>query len=349
MIRFECDYLEGAHPKILERMLQTNLDQTPGYGEDEVCARARERVLEACGKPDADVHFLVGGTQTNLTVVAAALRPHQGVISADSGHVNVHESGAIEATGHKVLAIPGVDGKLRASDVRAFVDAHWADSTHEHQVQPAMVYISHPTEWGTLYSRSELEALSQVCRDCGLLLYMDGARLGYALAADELRADGDGLTLPDIARLTDAFYIGGTKVGALFGEALVIRDPALRKDFRYLIKQRGGMLAKGRLLGLQFDALFEDGLYVEISRHAIRQALRIRRAFEEKGVGFYLESPTNQQFPILTEGQIAALAGKYSFIVFAKNTDGTSAVRFCTSWATREDAVDMLVEDIAAL
>ena len=349
MIRFDCDYLEGAHPKIMERLMETNLEQAPGYGEDEYCARARKRILAACGHPDADVHFLVGGTQTNLTVVAAALRPHQGVISVDSGHVNVHESGAIEATGHKVLAVPGHEGKLRAEDVRACCRGHWEDATHEHMVQPAMAYISHPTEWGTLYTRSELEALHAACRECGILLFMDGARLGYALAADALRDGGDGLTLSDIARLTDAFYIGGTKVGALFGEALVLSNAALRRDFRYIVKQRGGMLAKGRLLGLQFDCLFEDGLYEQIARHAVCEAMRIREAFRAKGIAFYLDSPTNQQFPILTDAQIAALAGKYSFAVFAKMADGRRAVRFCTSWATRTEDVDRLLSDIAAL
>ena len=349
MIRFDCDYLEGAHPKIMERLLETNFAQTPGYGEDEFCAAAREKILAACGQPDADVHLLVGGTQVNLTVIAAALRAHQGVIAADSGHINVHESGAIEATGHKVIALPGVEGKLQADAVRAFLAAYWADATHEHMVQPAMVYISHPTEWGTLYTRPELEALHEVCRAYGLLLYMDGARLGYALAAEEHRPENDRLSLVDIARLTDAFYIGGTKVGTLFGEALVLSAPELRRDFRYYMKQRGGLLAKGRLLGIQFDVLFSDGLYMEISRHAVDQAMRVREAFRKKGFAFYLDSPTNQQFPILSEEQMAALAAKYSFAVFARLDHGLSAVRFCTSWATRPENVDQLIADIENL
>ena len=349
MIRFDCDYLEGAHPKIIERLVETNLEQTPGYGDDEYCASARRKVLAACGGPDADVYFLVGGTQANLTVIAAALRPHQGVIAVDTGHINIHESGAIEATGHKVIALPGREGKLQAEAVRAFCAGYWADATFEHMVQPAMVYISHPTEWGTLYTRAELEALNAVCREYGMLLYMDGARLGYALAADEYRPEAERLSLPDIARLTDAFYIGGTKVGALFGEALVLSAPGLRKDFRYFVKQRGGLLAKGRLLGIQYDVLFTDDLYLEIARHAVRQAQRIREAFARKGIAFYLESPTNQQFPILTEEQMAKMGEKYSFAVFARLGEGRSAVRFCTSWATRPENVDRLIEDIEAL
>ena len=349
MIRFDCDYLEGAHPQIMQRLMETNLEQTPGYGDDEYCVRAREKVLSACGNPDADVYFLVGGTQANLTVIAAALRAHQGVIAVDSGHINVHESGAIEATGHKVIALPGEAGKLRADDVRAFCAGYWADATFEHMVQPAMVYISHPTEWGTLYTRAELEALSAVCREYGMLLYMDGARLGYALAADEYRPEAERLSLADIARLTDAFYIGGTKVGALFGEALVLSAPGLRKDFRYFVKQRGGLLAKGRLLGIQYDVLFTDGLYVEIARHAVGLALRIREAFAKKGFEFYLDSPTNQQFPILTEAQLAAMGEKYSFAIFARLGEGRSAVRFCTSWATKPENVDQLIADIEKL
>ena len=357
MIRFECDYLEGAHPQLMQRLMETNIEQTPGYSEDKYCDSARTKILAACGNPDAAVHFLVGGTQTNLTVIAAALRPHQGVISVDSGHVNAHETGAIEATGHKVLALAGREGKLNAADVKAYWENHWGDATHEHIVQPGMVYISHPTEWGTLYTKAELEALHQVCRECGMLLFMDGARLGYALAADELakenpselRAAEDALSLEDIARLTDVFYIGGTKVGALFGEALVITDPGLRRDFRYMIKQRGGMLAKGRLLGVQFDALFTDNLYVDIAKHAVREAMRIREAFVKKGISFYLDSPSNQQFPVVTEDQMAKFAENYTFSLFANLPDGRKAIRFCTSWATRTEAVDQLIADIESL
>ena len=250
MIRFNCDYLEGAHPRIIEKLVETNLVQTPGYGEDEFCERARKVIREKCGVPDAYVQFLVGGTQTNLTVIASTLRPYQGVLSANTGHINAHETGAIEATGHKVLALPSEDGKITAAQVQEAYDAHWADGSHEHIVQPGMVYISHPTENGTLYTKEELKALYDTCQKLGLPLFLDGARLGYGLMSE-----GSDLTWKDVAAYTDVFYIGGTKVGALFGEAVVITNPALKKDFRYMIKQRGGMLAKGRLLGIQFLTL----------------------------------------------------------------------------------------------
>ena len=258
MIEFQCDYAEGAHPKILERMIETNMDQTPGYGLDPYCDEARRLIRKACGRENIDVQFLVGGTQTNTTIICSVLRPYQGVLTAASGHINVHESGAIEATGHKVLALPcGREGKITAEQIKAAYEAHMNDSSAEHMVQPGMVYISNPTENGTIYYRNELEAISRVCHECGLPLFLDGARLGYGLMA----ADND-IILEDIARLCDVFYIGGTKVGALFGEAVVITNPAISKDFRYMIKQRGGMLAKGRLLGIQFQTLFEDGRYI---------------------------------------------------------------------------------------
>ena len=258
MIRFDCDYVEGAHEMILRRMLETNMQQTAGYGEDEICESARQKIRATCDAPEAAVHFLVGGTQANATVIASILRPHQGVLCAATGHINVHETGAVEALGHKVLPLPHTEGKITAEQVRQAVEAHYADAAFEHIVQPGMVYISHPTEYGTLYSLAELTALSEVCRACRLPLFLDGARLGYGLAAGDV-------TLPDLARLCDVFYIGGTKCGALLGEAVVICDPALQKDFRYHIKQRGGMLAKGRLLGIQFDVLFTDGLYQRIT------------------------------------------------------------------------------------
>lgn len=341
MIRFECDYAEGAHPQILERLVATNFEQTKGYGEDEHCENARRIIRRLCENESADVHFLVGGTQTNMTVIASVLRPHQGVISAVTGHINVHETGAIEATGHKVLALPAKDGKLTATQVEQAYCEHWNDPNHEHVVQPGMVYISNPTEGGTIYTKRELEELSNVCRTNGLPLFMDGARLGYGLAAA-----GNDLALPDIARLCDVFYIGGTKVGALFGEAVVITNDNLKKDFRYLLKQRGGMLAKGRLLGIQYEVLFENGLYFEISRHAIQMAMKIRDAFAAKNISFLCESPTNQQFPILTEEQICLLAQKYAFEYWTKIDEKHGAVRFCTSWATREEDVDELVRDI---
>ncbi|MBE6991404.1 MAG: low specificity L-threonine aldolase [Ruminococcaceae bacterium] len=341
MIRFECDYTEGAHPRIIERLAATNLEQTPGYGVDEYCERARGYIKEACNAPDADVHFLVGGTQANTVVIKSILRPHQGVLCAATGHINCHETGAIEAMGHKVLGIVNDDGKLRAEQIRKAYDDHWNDATHEHIVQPGMVYISHPTENGTTYTKSELTAISQVCRELGLPLFMDGARMGYGVMAQ-----GADLTLADIANLCDVFYIGGTKVGALFGEAVVITKPELKKDFRYFIKQHGGMLAKGRLLGIQFDVLFEDGLYFEISKHAVEQAMRIRSAFAAKGVKMRYDSMTNQQFPILSDEVLAKLGEKYAYSFWEKMDDTTSAVRFCTSWATKTEAVDELLADI---
>ena len=256
MIRFNCDYLEGAHPKILEKLQETNFVQTLGYGEDAYCERARAMIREKCGAEDAYVQFLVGGTQTNTTVIASILRPYQGVLCANTGHINAHETGAIESTGHKVLALPSEDGKITAAQVQEAYDAHWADGSHEHIVQPGMVYISHPTENGTLYTKEELKALYETCQKLELPLFLDGARLGYGLMSK-----GTDLTWQDIAAFTDVFYIGGTKVGALFGEAVVITNASLTKDFRYMIKQRGGMLAKGRLLGIQFETLLSDGLY----------------------------------------------------------------------------------------
>lgn len=344
MIRFECDYLEGAHPAIMEALIKTNLEQTVGYGEDEYCARARAKILPYLDNDRAQIHFLVGGTQANLTVICAALRPHQGVISARTGHINVHESGAIEATGHKVLALPGCLGKLRAEEIAAYTDGHWADATHEHMVQPGMVYLSHPTEYGTLYTLDELTAIREVCLQRGLLLYVDGARLGYGLAAE-----GTDVALCDLARLCDAFYIGGTKVGALFGEAVVLTHPELRRDFRYLMKQRGGMLAKGRLLGVQFDCLFTDGLYWKISKHAVSQALRVRDALRAKGVPFLMESPTNQQFPILPDDAIRELEKEFSFSFWEKTDDTHSCVRICASWATKAENVDRLIARLANL
>ena len=344
MIRFNCDYAEGAHPKILERMTETNFEQMPGYGEDPCCEKAADYIRRDCCLPDADVHFIVGGTQVNMIVLTAALRPHQGAISADTGHISIHESGAIEATGHKVLPLPNTNGKITAAQIRACRQAHYYDETHEHMVQPALVYLSQPTECGSLYTRAEMEAIHEVCRETGLLLYVDGARMGYGLAAE----DND-LDLPTLAHLCDAFYIGGTKVGALFGEALIINHPALKKDFRYILKQRGGRLAKGWLLGRQFEVLFEDGLYYDIARHADQMAYRIRDGFREKGYPFLFQSSTNQQFPILPNEDLAKLSEKYAYSVWEKVDDAHTAVRFCTSWATREEDVDALLRDLKEL
>ena len=341
MLYFNCDYNEGAHERILERLMQTNREQTEGYGEDAYCERARELIRAYCEAPDADVHFLVGGTQANLTVISAALRPHQGVIAAQTAHIHVHETGAVEACGHKVLALPSENGKLTARQVSDCHMAHRMDESFEHMVQPKLVYISNPTELGTIYSRDELIALSDICRKNHLYLFMDGARLGYGLAAED-----NTLTMEEIVGLCDVFTIGGTKVGALFGEAVVITHPELKTDFRYLIKQKGGMLAKGRLLGIQFQALFEDGLYMELARHADRLADKLREAFGNAGYPFLIESRTNQIFPIMPDEKLGALKEKYSFSYQQRVDETHSAVRFCTSWATKEEAVEELIGDL---
>ncbi len=344
MLQFNCDYNEGAHPKVLEKLAATNLEQTVGYGEDPYCQAAAELLRNLCHAPEAAVHFLVGGTQANLTVIAAALRTYQGLMAAESGHIHVHETGSIEACGHKVLALPSVDGKLTAGQITEAYRAHVENESFEHTVQPKMVYLSHPTELGTLYTLAELEAISAVCRRWGLYLYVDGARLGYGLTAR-----GNDVTMADLARLTDAFYIGGTKVGALFGEAVVLTHPDLKQDFRYVIKQRGGMLAKGRLLGLQFLALFEDGSYEEIAAHANRLADRLRETFRAADVPFLVENTTNQLFPILPDSVLAELAKSYSFSYQQRVDEAHSAVRFCTSWATDPAAVEQLCGDIRRL
>lgn len=344
MIHLNCDYSEGAHPQILEKLMETNFEKTNGYGMDPYCEKAINLIKEKCKSEDVDVHFFVGGTQTNLTVISAALRPHQGVISADTGHVNVHESGAIEATGHKVLAIKSVNGKLSAEQIQKAYDDHYNDETHEHMVQPKLVYISNPTEIGTIYSKQELTEISETCRKNNLILYMDGARLGYGLCAEN-----NDLDLPTIAKLCDAFYIGGTKIGALFGEALVISKETLKEDFRYILKQKGGMLAKGRLLGLQFIALFEENLYFEMSTHANNMAMLIKKACIEKGYPFLVDSTTNQQFPILPNKVLDKLKQNFEYSFWQKIDDNHSAVRFCTSWATDIKAINELTEAILSI
>jgi len=344
MIRFNSDYTEGAHPQILQRLVDTNMEQTPGYGEDIYCKQAADKICELCCREDAYVQFLVGGTQTNVTVIAAALRPYQGVLSAETGHIHVHETGAVEAAGHKVLALPSPDGKITAEQVDSYIKKHYADESFEHIAQPKMVYISNPTEYGTIYKKHELEALSNVCRKHGAYLFMDGARLGYGLACRE-----NDLDLPHIAKYCDVFYIGGTKVGALFGEAVVITNEELKKDFRYNIKQRGGMLAKGRLLGLQFLTLFEDNLYFQISAHAAMLADRLRERLEELGVQFKIDSPTNQMFPILPDTVIAELAKDFSFAYDSQIDKDHSSIRFCTSWATKEEDVETLIQRLEEL
>ena len=344
MIQFQCDYNEGAHPRILERLVETNFCQTVGYGMDEYCDNARRLIREACQTPDADVHFLVGGTKTNATIISSILRPYQGVICAHTGHINVHETGAIEHSGHKCLAINGQGGKITAAQINEVLQANADDQEPEHMVQPAMVYISFSTEVGTIYTKQELTDIYKVCRHFDVPLFIDGARLGYGLTSPECD-----LTLPEFAHLCDVFYIGGTKVGALLGEAVVITNPALKKDFRHFIKMNGGMLAKGRLLGIQFETLFTDGLYMQIAKHANDLAMKIRDAFRAKGFSFLMDSPTNQQFPILTDEQMNQLKGDFLFSVWEKVDETHTAVRFCTSWGTKTENVDKLTAAIEKL
>lgn len=342
MIEFRNDYSEGAHESILQALALINRQQQRGYGEDVYCLQAQERLQKMCGQPDAKLHFIAGGTLANLTVIASILRPHQGVIAADTGHINVHETGAVEATGHKVLSVPNKNGKLTAEDIQLLVKQHWDDETHEHMVQPGMVYISNTTELGSIYSLDELKQISRVCRELHLPLYLDGARLGYALASQ-----GCDLDLQDIAQYCDVFTIGMTKQGALLGEAVVIVNPDLQKDFRYHIKQRGGMLAKGWLMGLQFETLMNDGLYFELSKHAIDLALQLREGLKKLGISFFADSPSNQQFPILPNAAIKTLRDSFGFQLIQRVNDTSSAIRFCTSWATRAEDVEVLLEAIA--
>lgn len=341
MLHFDSDYMEGAHPEVMRRLCETNLEQTVGYGCDEYTREAKTKIKEAIGLPDAEVHFLVGGTQTNATVIDGLLRPHQGVLAAETGHINVHESGAIEATGHKVLTLPQHMGKVKAEEVEAYINDFYRDETYEHMVAPGMLYISHPTEYGTLYSLAELEALSNVCRKANIPLYMDGARLGYALASP-----ATDITLKDIARLCDVFYIGGTKVGALFGEAVVATRPGLLTHFFPLIKQHGALLAKGRLLGIQFDTLFTDNLYQTIASHAIRQAMKLKQAFVSKGYRLHMDSYTNQQFICMPNEQIDRLMQHATFELWGPRGEHETVVRFVTSWATTDEAIDKLIEQL---
>ena len=338
MQHFDCDYMEGAHPLILEALVRTNLEKSVGYGVDEYCASAREKILAACGLEDGEVHFLVGGTQTNATIIKALLRPYEGVIAATTGHIALHEAGAIEASGHKVLTIPAIDGKISAEAVDEYIKAFRADEAWDHMVWPGMVYISQPTEYGTLYSLSELEALSAVCRKWEIPLFVDGARLGYALASP-----ASDVTLKDLARLTDLFYIGGTKCGAMFGEAVVIRKRGSIPHFFTIIKQQGALLAKGRMLGIQFDVLFTDELYINIARHAVELASRLREAFREKGYEIFAESPTNQVFVALTAEQEAHLRTVATFSEWERTEDGRLVVRLATSWATKDEDVEELI------
>lgn len=342
MIKFDCDYLEGAHPRILEALVKTNFEQTSGYAVDHYCEEARALIRKECEAPEADVHFIVGGTGTNTTVIASALRPYQGVVCAVTGHINVHEAGAIEATGHKCLALPSDDGKVSADVFENYCKNYWADGTYDHMVQPGMLYISQPTENGTLYTASELRALSSICDKYNMIFYVDGARMGYGLMAE-----GNDVTLPLLYELTDVFYIGGTKVGALFGEALVIKNESIKKDFRYMQKRHCGMFAKGRLMGLQFLEMFKDGLYYEMGRNGIEKAYRIRDAFRNAGFPFLYESNTNQQFPVLPDTVLEILSENFSWDYWCRVDEEHSCVRFCASWATSDENVAALEKAIA--
>ena len=337
MLYFENDYCEGAHPAILQKLTETNFEKVPGYGTDPYCASAREKIRAACACPEADVSFISGGTQTNAIIIASMLQRWQGVVAAATGHVAAHEAGAIEYTGHKVLTLPQENGKLNAADLKDLLATFYADANHDHMVFPGMVYISHPTEYGTLYTKAELEAISAVCREYQLPLFLDGARLGYGLMAE-----GTDVTLADLARLTDVFYIGGTKVGALCGEAVVFPHGA-PAHFITMVKQQGALLAKGRLLGIQFDVLFTDDLYTRISQNAITTANALKKGLAAKGYRFLIDSPTNQIFVVLENTQLAALEGKAKFGFWEKFDDTHTVVRIATSWATRMEEIDQLL------
>lgn len=338
MLSFENDYSEGAHPQVLQALLDTNLAQQPGYGDDAYTQRAKEKIRAACGCPDADIFFLAGGTQANAVVLSALLSGTEGVVACATGHIAVHEAGAIECTGHKVLTLPEHDGKMDAGELKALLAAFYGDPTCTHMVFPGAVYISHPTEYGSLYARAELEALHAVCREYGIPLFLDGARLGYGL----MSPDTD-VTLQDLCSLCDVFYIGGTKVGALCGEAVVFPGHGAPKRFFTHIKQHGALLAKGRLTGVQFDALFTGGLYFEIGRHAIQMAEIMKRGLTARGYRFFRRSPTNQQFVILENGQMERLKDRVRFSFWEKYDGGHSVVRFATSWATRPQDIDALM------
>lgn len=328
---FHNDYNEMCHPVVLEELTALANTQNIGYGVDDHCKEAADMIRKLCGKDDLAVHFLVGGTQTNLTVIAASLRPHQAVIAADSGHISIHETGAIEATGHKVIELPAEDGKLRPEQIAKVARSQSDTMDAEHTVQPKMVYISHPTELGTTYTKAELTEISKICKEYHLHLFVDGARMGYGLAA----ADAD-LTLADLAALSDVFYIGGTKVGAMFGEAVVISNPDIAQDFRYLMKQRGGMLAKGWLLGAQFRALLRDDTYMKISAHANKMADKLRDTFTGCGYPLLVQSRTNQVFPVLPDTLLDVIGKSFTFTEMHRVDEKHRCVRFCTSWATKE-------------
>ncbi len=337
VLSFSCDYMEGMHPQILQRLIETNLVKTPGYGLDSYCESAKEKIRKFCNAPDAEVFFLVGGTQTNATVIDALLKSYQGVIAADTGHISGHEAGAIEFGGHKVLTLPHHNGKISASQIKTLLEEYQNDASHDHMVMPGMVYISHPTEYGTLYSREELAKISSLCRSHKIPLYLDGARLAYALACPK-----NNITLADIAALCDVFYIGGTKCGALFGEAVVIPKAGTIPHFFTIIKQHGALLAKGRMLGIQFDELFTDHLYEKIGVPAIEAADQIRQILSQNNYALYFDSPTNQVFCVIENDEMERLAEKVEFSFWEKYDDTHTIIRFVTSWATKMEDVEAL-------
>ena len=341
MIHFNCDYSEGAHPRVLEKLTQTNLEQTCGYGADPYCRHGAELLKNCFHVPQAEVHFLCGGTQTNLTVIKACLRPYQCVISADSGHINVHEAGAIEATGNHITALPAQNGKITADQIAQVCRAHWQEDNPEFAPQPKLVYLSFPTEYGTIYSKEELTAIRRVCDENNLFLLVDGARLGYGL-----EAAGNDLTPAELAALCDVFYVGGTKNGALLGEAVIIVNPKLQKDFRYFMKQRGGILAKGRVLGIQFEALFENNLYFDLARRANELATQIAQACKEAGLKIWINSPTNQQFIVFPNEMLRELETVYKFAHIRYLSKTETLIRICTGWATRAEDVAQLCADL---
>ncbi len=337
MISFESDYIAGAHPEVLRKLTETNLESLPGYGTDPYCESAKQKIRSLIGIPDAEIFFLAGGTQTNAVVISTVLADYEGVIAAKTGHVSTHEAGAIEYTGHEVLELPQSDGKIVPEVLERYLADYFADDNHEHMTFPGMVYLSHPTEYGTLYSKAELTAIAGICRKYQLSLFLDGARLGYALTSRETD-----LSIRDIATLCDVFYIGGTKVGALCGEAVVFTKGNMPKHFLTSVKKRGALLAKGRLLGVQFDALFTDDLYFRIGRHAIDMAEKLKEILRAHGIPFHIQSPTNQQFVVLENGQMERLAKQIAFSFWEKQDGTHTVVRFATGWSTTE-------EDLAAL
>jgi len=339
MLSFENDYSQGAHEKILQRLIETNMDAQTGYGFDEYTESAKARIREACGCADAEIHFLVGGTQTNQTVIDSMLAGYEGVVAATTGHVSVHEAGAIEYSGHKVLTIPGHDGKIDAGELKAYIARFYQDDSYEHMVFPGMVYISHPTEYGTLYSKQELLDIKAVCEEYKIPLYLDGARLGYGLMSYQTD-----VTIQDIASICDVFYIGGTKVGAMCGEAVVFTKKNAPKHFMTIVKQHGALLAKGKVLGVQFETLFTDDLYFKLGRHAIDCAEELKKIFADKGYKMYLDSPTNQQFVILDNNKMEELKDKVRFSIWEPYDENHTVVRFATCWATTEADLEALKE-----